>query len=167
MLNVIAGGRVDWKVLLPAQIQITLLYVCTHSSLWEKTFGPKRDRCSCADRLTVCVAIVVPGRPADAHFLDNPVGPETKTWRILLSRACLIMEILLIYSAAVHRQLLCQSGIYRGNCVSCIPLRKKSAWWRQRQGTLSSRSTNQIYFGLRGVPKWQWNPYRSWEVLRV
>lgn len=48
---------------------------------------------------------------------------------ILLSEACLIMEILLIYSAEVHRQLLWCSGIYWGSlgcmcvCTSyCISL---------------------------------------------
>lgn len=40
--------------------------------------GPRRDRCSSADRLTVCAAIVVDGRPADVRGSDNPVGPETK-----------------------------------------------------------------------------------------
>lgn len=37
-----------------------------------------RDRCSSADHLTVCAAIVVDGRPADVRGSDNPVGPETK-----------------------------------------------------------------------------------------
>ena len=40
--------------------------------------GPRRDRCSSADRLTVCAAIVVDGHLADVRSSDNPVGPETK-----------------------------------------------------------------------------------------
>lgn len=44
--------------------------LCAHTgphSLWEKSPNPRRDRCSCADRLTVCAAIVVRGRPADVR----------------------------------------------------------------------------------------------------
>lgn len=40
--------------------------------------GPRRDRCSSADCLTVCAAIVLDGHLADVRGSDNPVGPETK-----------------------------------------------------------------------------------------
>lgn len=54
---------------------------------------------------------------------------------ILLSDCCLIMEILLIYSAKVHRQLLWCSGIYWGSlgcvCTSyCISFFVKTVQWR-------------------------------------
>lgn len=54
------------------------VWVCVCICVCESSPCPRRDRCSSADRLTVCVAIVADGHPADVRGLDNPVGPETK-----------------------------------------------------------------------------------------
>lgn len=51
---------------------------------------------------------------------------------ILLSEACLIMEILLIYSAEVHRQLLWCFGIYWGSLGCVCALRIASQFFLER-----------------------------------
>lgn len=75
--------------------------------------------------------------------------PWDKAWRILLSVPCLIMEILLIYSEAVHWQSLCQPGIYWGTWVSCTLLKE-----RVMKAALSSEETGFIW----GGPKMKTEP---------
>lgn len=80
--------------------------------------GWQGDRCFNSSPYCLCVHCCTT-HPADVLLAWQSCWSWDKSWGILLSEACLIMEILLIYSGAVRWQPLCCPGIYWGFLWRC------------------------------------------------